>query len=70
MCKLNVPNQMLYEWLTTKYQVYQKTSDLLLQFIADNWSRDRVQTGEYLIMKAGENMRMTTVFIPILEFVS
>ena len=70
MSKLCIPNELLYEWLTSQYQVYQRTSDLLLQYIADNWTKDRIQVGEYLVLKAGENMKMTTVFIPILEFVS
>ena len=42
----------------------------MLQYIADNWTKDRIQVGEYLVLKAGEHMKMTTVFIPILEFVS
>ena len=39
MCKLKIPNELLFKWLTTQ-QVYQKASDILLVYIAKNWSRD------------------------------
>lgn len=42
----------------------------MLNYIADNWSKDPTFVGEYIINKAGEDMRLLTVFIPILEFVS
>jgi len=49
MSKLKIPNETLHEWLTSKYIVYQKTSDLLLGYIADNWQKEKVQVGEYLV---------------------
>ena len=52
LTKLEIPNQVLCEWLTVKYEVYQKTNDLLLSYIADNWSHEKLQVGEYLIAKA------------------
>jgi len=53
MSKLKIPNEILSRWLTVKNDVYQKNSDLLLQYIADNWSRDKIHVGEYLVQKAG-----------------
>ena len=70
MCKLRIRNEELIGWLTEKTQIYQRTSDLLLAYIADNWSKDPIFVGEYIINKAGEDMRLLTVFIPILEYVS
>ena len=70
MCKLRVKNEELVLWLTEKNQVYQRASDLLLAYIADNWNKEPVFVGEYIISKAGEDMRLLPVFIPILEHVS
>ncbi len=70
MSKLKIPNEVLSRWLTTKNDVYQKNSDLLLQYIADNWSRDKVHVGEYLVQKAGIQMELLAVLIPIVEYVS
>ena len=70
LSKLVIPNQVLSEWLTTKYQIYQKTNDLLLSYIAENWHNERLQVGEYLISKAGADRQLLGVFIPILEMVS
>lgn len=49
MSKLKIPNETLFEWLNCKDLIYQRTSDMLLQYIADNWTRDKVNIGEYLI---------------------
>ena len=70
MCKLRVKNEELVQWLTEKSQIYQRASDLLLSYIADNWNKEPVYVGEYIISKAGEDMRLLPVFIPILEHVS
>ena len=70
MCKLRIKNEELVQWLTEKPLIYQRTSDLLLAYIAENWSKDPVFVGEYIVNKAGEDMRMLSVFIPILEHVS
>lgn len=43
---------------------------MLLAYIADNWSKEPIFVGEYIINKAGEDMRLLTVFIPVLEYVS
>lgn len=43
---------------------------MLLSYIAENWSKEPTFVGEYIINKAGEDMRLLTVFIPILEYVS
>jgi hypothetical protein len=40
MSKLKIPNEVLFQWLTEKYQIYQKASDLLLQYIAENWASE------------------------------
>ncbi len=42
LSKLEIPNQVLCDWLTIKYEVYQKTNDLLLSYIADNWSHEKL----------------------------
>ena len=73
LSKLEIPNQTLCEWLTVKYEVYQKTSDLLLSYIADNWLNEKLHLGEYLISKAAEDgtdKSLLGVFLPILETVS
>lgn len=73
LTKLEIPNQTLCNWITLKYEVYQKTSDLLLQYIADNWNHEKLQVGEYLISKASEegiDKSLLGVFLPILEAVS
>ena len=70
MSKLKIPNEVLSRWLTSKNDVYQKNSDLLLQYIAENWSRDKVHVGEYLVQKAGIQMELLAVLIPIVEYVS
>lgn len=70
LTKLEIPNQVLCDWLTVKYEVYQKTNDLLLSYIADNWSHEKLQVGEYLVAKAaqeGSDRALLGVFIPILE---
>ena len=70
MCKLRLKNEELVQWLTENNTVYQRASDLILAYIADNWSKEPVYVGEYIINKAGEDMRLLSVFIPILEYVS
>lgn len=70
LSKLEIPNQVLCDWLTIKYEVYQKTNDLLLSYIADNWSHEKLQVGEYLVAKAaqeGSDRALLGVFLPILE---
>jgi hypothetical protein len=70
LSKLEIPNQVLCDWLTFKYEVYQKSNDLLLQYIADNWTHEKLQVGEYLIAKAASEDTcriMLGVFLPILE---
>lgn len=52
MAQLRIPNETLFSWLTGKSSVYQKTNDLLLKYIAENWIKDKVHLGEYLIQKA------------------
>jgi hypothetical protein len=58
MSKLKIPNETLYSWLTEKYQIYQKCSDLLLAYIAENWQNEPEQVGDYLVNKAGEDMKI------------
>lgn len=41
-----------------------------MKFISDNWIRDKVHLGEYLIQKASKELNLLAVFIPILEFIS
>jgi hypothetical protein len=53
-----------------KSQVYHKTSDILLKYIADNWIRDDIQVGNYLIDKTNEQLELLSVFVPILEYIS
>jgi hypothetical protein len=70
LTKLEIPNQVLCDWLTVKSEVYQKTNDLLLSYIADNWTHEKLQVGEYLVAKAaqeGSDRTLLGVFIPILE---
>lgn len=70
--KLEIPNQTLCDWLTTKFEVYQKTNDLLLQYVAEYWNHDKLHVGEYLITKASEegiDKSLLGVFLPILEVV-
>lgn len=72
LTKLEIPNMVLCNWLTVKYEVYQKTNDLLLQYIADNWNHEKLKVGEYLIAKAAEegfDKSLLGVFLPILELV-
>lgn len=72
LSKLEIPNQTLCDWLTVKYEVYQKSNDLLLQYIADNWNHEKLRVGEYLITKAaseGLEKSLLGVFLPILEIV-
>jgi hypothetical protein len=52
LSKIVIPNQTLSEWLTIKPEIYQKTGDLLLAYIAENWNHERYQVGEYLVAKA------------------
>lgn len=49
MASLGIPNEILSEWLTNKSDVYHKTSDILLKYIAENWTRSDTQVGHYLI---------------------
>jgi hypothetical protein len=44
-----------------KSQVYHKTSDILLKYIADNWIRDDIQVGNYLIDKTNEQLEYISV---------
>jgi hypothetical protein len=69
MSQLRIPNETLFNWLTSKSFVYQKTSDLLLKFISDNWVKDKVHLGEYLIQKAAKELHLLAVFLPIIEFI-
>lgn len=66
MAQLRIPNGTLFNWLTSKSFVYQKTSDLLLTFISDNWIREKVHLGEYLIQKAASELTLLAVFLPII----
>lgn len=68
MSKLKIPNEILFKWLLNK--VYHKNSDLLLQYISDNWARENVYVGEYLVGKAGSDMKLLALFIPIVEYIS
>jgi len=45
MSKLRIPNEVVLEWITQKSgaAVYHKCSDLLLQYIADEWSEPQDQ---------------------------
>lgn len=70
MSKLKIPNETLYSWLTDKNQIYQKSSDLLLTYIAENWQTEPEQVGEYIVNKAGEDMKVLQVFIPIIQHIS
>jgi hypothetical protein len=42
----------------------------LLVYIAENWSRQNLFVGEYLIQKAGRNMELLGVLIPTVQYVS
>ncbi len=42
MSKLEIPNQVLCDWLTVKYEIYQKSHDLIMQYIADNWQHEKL----------------------------
>ena len=72
LTKLEIPNEILCDWLTIKFEVYQKTNDLLLQYVADNWNHDKLKVGEYLIAKTAEeglDKSLLGVFLAILEVV-
>jgi len=47
MSKLGIPNNVLLEWITLKTaaQVYHKCSDILLSYIADNWTKPCIILG-------------------------
>ena len=68
MASLRIPNETLNNWLKDKSFVYQKTSDLLLKYISENWTKDKVHLGEYLIQKATKDLGLLAVFLPIIEF--
>ena len=68
MANLKIPNETLNNWLKDKSFVYQKTSDLLLIFISENWTKEKVHLGEYLIQKATKDLGLLAVFLPIIEF--
>ena len=68
MASLRIPNETLNTWLKDKSFVYQKTSDLLLKYISENWTKDKVHLGEYLIQKATKDLGLLAVFLPIIEF--
>ncbi|CDW71353.1 dna-dependent protein kinase catalytic subunit [Stylonychia lemnae] len=70
LSKLEIPNETLCEWLTKKHLLYQKSSDLLLSYIAENWNHFKLNVGEYLIIKAKDEPSLYAVFIPILEKLS
>lgn len=70
MSKLKIPNEVLFSWLTEKCQIYQKASDFLLAYIAENWVSEPEQVGDYLVNKAGEDMKILQVFIPIIQHIS
>ena len=69
MAQLRIPNETLFNWLTSKSFVFQKTSDLLLSFISDNWMKEKVHLGEYLIQKAAKELTLLAVFLPIIQVV-
>jgi len=53
-----------------KFEVYQKTNDLLLQYVADNWNHPKLKVGEYLFTKAadeGVGKALIGIFLPLLE---
>jgi len=41
-----------------------------LKYIADNWIREDIQLGNYLIEKTNEKLDLLYVFVPILEYIS
>jgi hypothetical protein len=70
LTRLEIPNQTLCDWLTVKFEVYQKTNDLLLQYVADNWNHPKLKVGEYLFTKAadeGVGKALIGIFLPLLE---
>ena len=69
MSQLHIPNATLSEWLTNKSEIFHKSSDLLLKYIADNWKREDFQVGNYLVEKTNENIDLLSVFIPILNYI-
>jgi len=69
MSQLQIPNETLSNWLSVKSEIYHKSSDLLLKYIADNWIRDDIQVGSYLVEKTKENQDLLSVLIPILDYI-
>jgi hypothetical protein len=51
LSKLKIPNETIAEWLTVKYAVYQKTNDVILTYIEENWNDPKYHVGEYIITK-------------------
>lgn len=68
MSTLRIPNETLNIWLQDKSFVYQKTSDLLLVYIKENWTKEKIHLGEYLIQKATKDLGLLAVFLPIINF--
>ena len=52
LSKLAIPNAVLAEWLTAKHWVFQRTSDLLLAYITENWEHPELRVAQYLVAKA------------------
>lgn len=67
LSKLGIPNAALAQWLTDKHFVYQRASDLILDYIIENWEHPDLRVAQYLVAKAQENPKLLSVFTPIIE---
>jgi len=47
--------------------VYQRTSDLLLDYIIENWEHSELRVAQYLVAKAQENPKLLSIFTPVIE---
>lgn len=45
-CKIDLPNQVLIEWMVQKPVMYLKCNEVLLEFITTNFSKPIEQAGE------------------------